>query len=117
MLKPRGLLAGYIIHTPSGLTPEQEQEAVDLGPSAVGAERSPVDSATMAGFREVRAKDVTDTFLESLDRLLSARLSYEAQLRELKGDEAFEEDQADSEGKRRGVLSGLLKRSFIVARK
>lgn len=117
VLKPRGVLAGYVIHTPPGLTPAQEQEAVDLGPSAVGAERSPVDLATMAGFEEVRTKDVTDTFLATLDRLLSARLSYECQLRELKGDEIFEEDQADSEGKRRGVLSGLLKRSFIVARK
>jgi hypothetical protein len=60
---------------------------------------------------------VTDTFLATLDRLISARLSYEAELRELKGDQVWEEDHADSEGKRRGVISGLLKRSFIVARK
>ena len=117
VLKPDGVLAGYIIHTPPGLTPAQEEEAVEVGPSAVGAERSPADLATAAGFREVGVKDVTDTFLATLDRLLSARLSYEARIRELEGDEVFEEDQGENEGKRRGVLSGLLKRTLVVARK
>ena len=117
VLKPEGVLAGYIIHTPPGLTPAQEQEAADVGPSAVGAKRSPTDLATTAGFRDVGAKDVTETFLSILDRLISARLSHEAELRELKGDQDWEEDQADSERKRRGVLTGLLKRSFVVARK
>ena len=117
VLKPHGVLAGYIIHTPPGLTPAQEQEAVDLGPSAVGAERSPADMATEAGFREVGVEDVTDTFLATLDRVITARLSYEARLRELEGDQVFEDEQGENEGKRRGVLSGLLKRSLIVARK
>ena len=90
---------------------------MEVGPSAVGAERSPADLATAAGFREVGVKDVTDTFLATLDRLLSARLSYEARIRELEGDEVFEEDQGENEGKRRGVLSGLLKRTLVVARK
>jgi len=94
VLKPDGVLAGYIIHTPSGLTPAQEQEAVEVGPSAVGVERSPADLATAAGFREVRVKDVTDTFLATLNRLLSARLSCEARIRELEGDEVFEEVRA-----------------------
>ena len=62
-------------------------------------------------------EDVTDTFLATLDRVISARFSYEARLRELEGDQAFEDEQGENEGKRRGVLSGLLKRSFIVARK
>ena len=117
VLKPDGVLAGYIMHTPPGLTPAQEQEATDLGPSAVGAERSPADMATEAGFREVGVDDVTDTFLVTLDRLISARLFYEARLRELEGDQVFEEEQGENEGKRRGILSGLLKRSLIVARK
>ncbi len=117
VLKPDGVLAGYIIHTPPGLTPAQEQEALDLGPSAVGAEASPGEMATAAGFREVAVRDVTDTFLATLDRVISARLSYEARLRELDGDQVFEEEQGESEGRRRGVLSGLLKRSLVVARK
>ncbi len=117
VLKPDGVLAGYIIHTPPGLTPAQEQEALDLGPSAVGADGSPADMATEAGFREVGVEDVTDTFLATLDRVISARLSYEARLRELEGDQVFEDEQSEGEGKRRGVLSGLLKRSLIVARK
>ena len=117
MLKPEGVLAGYLIHTPPGPTPAQEQEAVDLGPSAVGAERSPADMATEAGFGEVGVEDVTDTFLATLDRVISARFSYEARLRELEGDQVFEDEQGESEGRCRGVLSGLLKRSFIVARK
>ena len=59
---------------------------------------------------------MTDTFLATLDRLLSARLSYEARIRELEGDEVFEEDQGENEGKRRGVLSEFLKRTLVVAR-
>ena len=117
MLKPDGVLAGYVIHTPPGLTPVQEQEAVDLGPSAVGAEASPAEMATAAGFREVGVRDVTDMFLATLDRVISARLSYEARLRELEGDQVFEDEQGENEGRRRGVLSGLLKRSLVVARK
>ena len=117
VLKPDGVLAGYVIHIPLGLTPAQEREAVDLGPSAVGAEGSPAGLATAAGFREVRVEDVTDTFLATLDRLISARLSHEAPLREVEGDQAFEEEQGKNEEKRRGALSGLLKRSLVVARK
>lgn len=117
VLKPDGLIAGYVIHTPPGLTPAQELEAAEMGPSAVVAERSPFDEATLAGFRTVRVEDVTDTFLATCERVTSARLSHEAELRELKGDQVFEDDQGESEDKRRGILSGLLKRSLIIARK
>jgi hypothetical protein len=115
VLKPEGVLAGYVIHTPPGLTPVQEQEAVDLGPSAVGAEHAPGEMATLAGFREVRVVDRTDAFLVTCERVISARASYEAELRELKGDQVFEEEQGKSEGIRRGILSGVLKRSLVVA--
>ena len=117
VLKPDGLLAGYVIHTPPGLTPAQEREAIDLGPSAVGAKRSPADIATAAGFREVRVEDVTDTFLAICERVISARLSNETGLRELKGDQVFEDEQGETEDKRRGILSGLLMRSLVIARK
>lgn len=55
--------------------------------------------------------------LRTCERLISARLSYEAQLRELKGDQGFEDEQSEIEEKRQGILSGLLRRSLIVARK
>jgi hypothetical protein len=83
----------------------------------VGADRSPGDMATVAGFREVRVEDVTDTFLATCERFISVSLSYQAQLREVKGDQAFEEEQDKSEGMRRVILSGPLKRSLVVARK
>jgi hypothetical protein len=117
VLKPGGLLAGYIIHTPPGLTPEQEQEAVEAGPISVGAEAPPGEMASEAGFRGVRVVDKTDVFLVTCERVISARLSHEAELREAKGDEVFEEDQDKCEGYRRGILSGLLKRSLVIARR
>ncbi len=83
----------------------------------MGADRSPGDMATVAGFREVRVEDVTDTFLATCERFISVSLSYQAQLREVKGDQAFEEEQDKSEGMRRVILSGPLKRSLVVARK
>jgi hypothetical protein len=49
--------------------------------------------------------------------VIAARLSYEAELRELKSDQVFEEDQSETEGRRRGVSSGLLKRCLTHARK
>ena len=58
-----------------------------------------------------------ETFLATLDRVIAAPLSYETELRELKGDQVFEEDQGETEGRWRGVFSGLLKRSLIQARK
>ncbi len=117
VLKSDGLLAGYIIHTSPGLTPAQELEAAELGPSAVGAKRSPSDLATTAGFRKVDVEDVTDTFLATCERVISAYVSNEAELREQKGDDVFEDEQGENEAKRRGILSGLLKRSLVVARK
>jgi hypothetical protein len=51
------------------------------------------------------------------ERVISAWLTHEAELRELKGDEVFEEEQGENEGTRRGILMGLLKRGLIVARK
>ena len=83
----------------------------------MGADRSPGDMATVAGFREVRVEDVTDTFLATCERFISVSLSYQAQLREVKGDQAFEEEQDKSEGMRRVILSGPLKRSLVVARR
>ena len=116
VLKPEGVLAGYTIHTPPGLTPTEEDEAMELGPIAVGADAPPGEMASEAGFRGVRVVDRTDAFLVTCERVIASHLSYEAELREEKGDEVFEEDQAKSEGYRRGILSGLLKRSLVIAR-
>ena len=58
-----------------------------------------------------------ETFLATLDHVIAAPLSYETELRELKGDQVLEEDQSETEGRRRRVFSGLLKRCLIQARK
>jgi hypothetical protein len=110
-------LAGYVIHTPSGLSRAQEALAAEWGPPAVAAEASPPDLARAAGFVVSREVDVTEDFLETCERIIDARLSHEAALRDRYGDDAFEEEQIKKLDIRKAIRSGLLRRMLLVASK
>ena len=115
LLKSGAVLAAYTIHTPDGLTESQRLRATELGPPSVGASASPGDMAHEAGFISEVQLDVTDRFKESCLAFRKARLDLGAELRELEGDEAHEEEFSEGEGRLLGIEEGLLLRSLIVA--
>jgi hypothetical protein len=87
-------MAGYVIHTPDGLSQRDQRRASELGPSEVAAEASPGGLAEATGFSLILQEDVT---------LLRARGELEDALRIAEGHEAFEEEQQ----KKRWMLEGI----------
>jgi len=115
LLKSGSVLAGYIIHTPDGLTESQLSKAIELGPPSVAAPASPADMVRDVGFVSEVQPDVTDRFKESCLAFRKARLDLEAELRKLEGDEVYEEECSAGEGRLLGIQEGLLRRCLIVA--
>ncbi len=115
MLEPKGRLAGYVIHTPDGLTPAQQLRAADLGPSDVSAPAGPEELTRRAGFVIRRAEDVTTDFRATCLALLRAREEHAEQLRVEEGEEVFEEEWGRKARMLEGIDAGLLRRSLVVA--
>lgn len=115
VLSKGGRIAGYVIHTPPGLDESAERRAAELGPTEVTASGSPEELTTAAGFSVLLSEDVTGAFLETGEAIVRARERLADELREVEGDEAFEEEQAEKCDYLRGIREGLLRRSLVVA--
>ena len=81
MLKPGSRSAGYVIHTPSGLTQAGERGAAELGPPNVTAPLFPDALARQAGLSVVVLQDVTEDFRATCEALLRTREALAAELR------------------------------------
>ena len=114
VLKPEGRIAGFVIHTPSGLTASQRHEAAELGPSQVVAPASPEDLIRAAGLSIIALEDVTSAFMSTCEAILRARDQHAVALRAAEGDEFFQEEQGKKEAMREGIRAGLLRRSLII---
>ncbi len=110
-------MAGYVIHTPPGLSPRDMAKAGELGPSNVAAAISPAELARSAGLSVVRQEDVTSDFRITCEALLRARSELEEALRAEEGPETFEEEQQKKRSMLLGIDQGLLLRCLIVAEK
>ena len=117
VLRPGGILAGYLIHTTPGLSDAEEELACELGPSSVSGASSPHALFVEAGFEPVTSEDLTEEFRQTCSALGSARDTLEVELREAEGDEIYEEERRKEVDMRRGMDGGLLVRSLLVARK
>ena len=117
VLKPGGILAGYLIHTTPGLSDAEEELACELGPSSVSGASSPHALFKEAGLELVTCEDLTEDFRKTCRALGSARDALEVELREAEGDEIYEEERRKEVDMRRGMDGGLLVRSLLVARK
>ena len=78
-MRPDGRMAGYIVHTPAGLSAAAEQRVEELVPMDALADGSPVELAERAGFSVVTCDDVTDQFRTTCDAILRARERHEAE--------------------------------------
>ncbi len=117
VLKSAGRMAGYVIHTPVGLSQRDMVTAGELGPSDVAAAISIADLAESAGFSVVRQEDVTSEFRITCESILRARSELEEALRAEEGPEAFEEEQRKQHDMLLGIDRRLLLRCLIVAEK
>jgi hypothetical protein len=108
-------MAGYAIHTASGLSPAEELRAVDLGPPDVLGFASPDELTGTAGFSLTTQQDVTDVFRATCEATLETREQLQTELREEEGDEVYEDEQAKLRSMLTGIAEDLLRRSLIVA--
>ena len=117
VLRPGGRIAGYTIHTPTGLSRDDAKRASELGPSEVLADSAPCDLLRAAGFKVLLEEDVTADFKSTCEAMLGARHQLEDELRAEEGDALFEEEQQKKLHMIEGVSRGLLRRSLHVASK
>ena len=110
-------MAGYVIHTPVGLSQRDMAKADELGPSDVAVAMSPADLAKSAGLSVVRQEDVTSGFRIICETMLRARSELEEALRAEEGPEAFEDEQQKKCSMLQGIDQGLLLRCLIVVEK
>lgn len=110
-----GRIAGYVIHTPGGLSAEDRRRASALGPSQVVAPGLPHELARSAGLEVIAQEDVTAQFRMTCEAFLRARRGLEESLREEEGDEAYEDELCKKLSMLQGIDEGLLLRSLVVA--
>lgn len=117
LLTPKGRVAGYVIHTPPGLSQYDIHRATELGPSEVAAPDLPAAQAEANGFKVLIDKDVTTDFAATCDALLQARDDLAAELLQEEGPEVFEEERLKKLHMLEGIRGGLLLRSLLVVQK
>jgi hypothetical protein len=115
VLLPQGRLAGYVIHTPEGLTSDEKDRARDMGPAQGVLAASPARLLAAGGFNLLQQTDVTTEFRSMLAAIRQLRSSSEPELRLEEGDEVFEEAQERKRLTLQCVDDGLLVRSLWVA--
>ncbi len=108
-------MAGYLIHTPAGLSQPQFERAAELGPAEVATPQPLSRLVETAGLRITAQIDVTPVFRRTCEAVYEARRDHEAELRREEGDELFEEGQERKVAMAAGIDEGLLVRSLVVA--
>jgi hypothetical protein len=104
-----------VIETVPGLSPNDEVLAAELGPSNVRAEASLSELAERAGLAILESADVTEEFRHTVDRLSRLLSTREELLRDAEGSDAYEAERDKKARMLRGLASGLLRRSLVVA--
>ncbi len=115
VLLPEGRLAGYVIHTPEGLTSAEKERARVMGPAEGVLAAAPARLLAGGGFNLVQQTDVTTEFRNMLAAIRQHRATAEPELRLEEGDEVFEEAQERKRLTLQCVEEGLLVRSLWVA--
>lgn len=117
ILRPGGRMAGYVIHTPAGISAAQAARAGELGPTYVSASDMPGALARRAGFVVHASQDVTPAFRATCSALLRARHELELELRTEEGDAYFEQARTAKANMLAGIDRGLLLRSLVIVEK
>ncbi len=110
-----GRIAGYVIHTPSGLSVSDESRAGELGPSDIVSPAPLEELMYSEGFAIVAQTEVTDVFRTTCEAILKERRKLEDELRAEEGNEIYEEEQEKKLSMLTGIREGLVHRSLIIA--
>lgn len=114
LLRPGGRIAFHTISLTPGLSRADRRRASIAGPPAVD-DRDSSDLLTRAGFVDVAAYDVTETYLATVKAWRKARLRHRDLLRPL-DPQAFDDRILHGEQAIAAIEAGLLRRTLHVAR-
>jgi hypothetical protein len=99
-------MAGYVMHTPTGLSTSDEIRAAELGPSDVASPAATEELAHTVGLATIVHKDVTDVLTVTYKAILETREKLEEELRAEEGDEVYDEETK----KKHAMLDGIADR-------
>jgi len=117
VLKPGGRIAYYTIFVPPDLDAAEHRRAAKFWPSATTRGRRPSDMLGAAGFSEVEEQDVTSEFEATARAWVDGRRRYYEGLKEAVGEARLNDQIVDGEEMVRGPAEGLLRRSFLTAKR
>jgi hypothetical protein len=110
-------MAFFTIHTAPGLDETGRRLAYRHGPRMVNSRGDYASLLERAGFREIRAADVTREYLRISLAWRRARDRHLSELRASLGEARVRELESDSRLNVEGIRMGLLRRSlFVVTR-
>lgn len=116
VLRPGGRTAFSVIFPALGLSRSDFQRAVAAGPDDCAVPGGDYRALLAdAEFSEIEERDVSDAYLETAKRKLVAADRYAEGMRELFGEEYFEQKQAERRAGIAAISDGLLKRSWFAA--
>jgi hypothetical protein len=98
-----------------GLQPKQRRKANRSGPQEVTVRSSYQSMLRNAGFADISATDVTAEYRSTLRRWLNATNRHEALIREIIGNDTYEERLAQRRRDLQAVDEGLLSRFIYTA--
>jgi hypothetical protein len=113
-MKQGGCLAGFVIHTPPGLSASAERRASELGPDALVAGALPEHVTRDVGFLDVVRTDVTQQFRATVEAMHGAARRWEAELRAEQGEEEYMAGCERAKAMLLGIQEGLLLRSLVT---
>ena len=105
-------MAFLTISITPGLSKKEHRRAARIGPRSVASTR-PVDELMVsAGFEDVKVDDVTSDFLATARAWLDGYTRHEERLRDLIGEEMFDDLDKNRRDLISGIEGGLLRRWF-----
>ena len=111
-----GQMAFSVIDIAPDLSGPERAEAIDAGPEFVQSETSYPDMLAEAGWRVVRCDDVTPGLARTYEGMIHADQEHEQELREVAGDDYFEDEVISMKKKLSAVQRGLLRRYLFFVR-
>jgi ubiquinone/menaquinone biosynthesis C-methylase UbiE len=114
-IKETGRMAFTVIYVPQGLSDEDHAVAVEAGPPFVEAETTYEAMLAESSWRIAARVDVTDTFQESMRKMIDARLAHADALIELIGQREHEDFLARMRQKMPAIERRVLERALFVA--
>jgi SAM-dependent methyltransferase len=111
-----GCMAFSVVDVSPGLSKSRRAKALEAAPEFVDRDQSYVDMLGETGWRIINRLNLTPNFERTYEAQILTERRHEADLRQLRGDDFFEECQATWAQKLAAVRSGLLRRDlYLVA--